>query len=36
MIDVLSIWMGPKPVEAQLKDGLLGKAAPAPNAQSLN
>jgi len=33
---VLSIWMGPKPVEAQLKDSLLGKAAPAPNAQSLN
>ncbi len=33
---VFSIWMGPKPVEAQLKDGLLGKAAPAPNAQSLN
>lgn len=33
---VLSIWMGPKPVEAQLKDSLLGKAAPTPNAQSLN
>lgn len=29
---LLSIWMGPKPVDAQLKDRLLGKAPPAPTA----
>lgn len=33
---VFSIWMGRKPVETQLKDGLLGRAAPAVNAQLSN